>query len=106
MLNKKIIMSAILSAIGTTTYLISKKQQKENQQKKIRLNLIQALNQKFGKENINGYWIDFDNSAGLEYPGGVNIKKADEKTKETYTFLFNIDSNEIYSLKMISSLFD
>ena len=101
---KKLFIPAILSLVGTSAYLITKKR-KETKQDNIRQALTKSLSQRFGKENIKGYWIDFNNDQGLEYACGVNIEN-DDAVVDSYTFIFNPENNESYCFKIINSSFE
>lgn len=100
---RKLFIPAILSVLGTSAYLITKKR-KELKQDQIRLALVNLLNQRFDKDNLKGYWIDFNNGDGLEYACGVNVENDDEVI-DSYTFIFNPESNDAYGFKIIDSSF-
>lgn len=100
---RNLFIPAILSVLGTSAYLITKKR-KEIKQDKIRQTLTNLLNERFDKEHLKGYWIDFNNDDGLEYACGLNIENDDEVV-DSYTFIFNPESNEAYGFKIINSSF-
>ncbi|WP_429971013.1 hypothetical protein ACQW5G_08410 [Fructilactobacillus sp. Tb1] len=104
MSKRNLFIPAVLSLLGTSAYLLTKKQ-KENKQDNISQNLVTILSKHFGRENLKGYWIDFDNQDGLEYACGVNVEN-EEHLIDSYTFLFNPESNDAYGFKLITSKFE
>lgn len=105
MFKPKFIVPTLLSVAGTSVYVFAKKR-KQAKQELVKKRLNDSIKKEFGNQNINGYWIDFDNHKGLEYECGINIKNEETGLKESYTFLFTPETGEIYRIKLINDSYE
>ncbi|USS86758.1 MULTISPECIES: hypothetical protein [Fructilactobacillus] len=99
--HKYLVPTTLLSLVGTAAYVFTKKRRRA-QQIAIQDGLTEAIAAEFGDQDFSGYWIDFDNHAGLEYECGVSFINQETGLKESYSFLYNPDEQELYRIKPLS----
>ncbi|WP_054689555.1 hypothetical protein [Fructilactobacillus florum] len=93
----------MLSLAGTTALVYLKKRQQAHENA-IKAALLPTIKTVFNNQEINGYWIDFENQRGLEYEGGVKVTDRTSGVQEAYTFLFNPTTKEIYHIKPVTTV--
>ncbi|USS85232.1 hypothetical protein M8332_03000 [Fructilactobacillus ixorae] len=103
--HKYLVPTTLLSLAGTIAYVFTKKR-KQAQHMAIQDGLTEAIAEEFGNQDFSGYWIDFENHAGLEYECGVSFTNPDTGLKESYSFLYNPDEQELYRIKPLSDQLD